>query len=159
MPSQKSGAANYFYWAATIASVVLGLFFLAHAYVKLVDFTECSAGVGEWVAFAGYTLACAGVLVCILIWLVRWRSTEDDDGRRPNFTAGVAILAVGAALMIAAVMKVPSSKGEGAAGAVVLKCMADKKAKPSGSQGTGGGGPATGVGGSSASAPGGSTSR
>ena len=97
------------YYFLFVAIILLGLGLLAFQYFyKGPYFLEASTGKDSWplkeyVATSGFAVVIAGTLVCLLITLLRWRIAEDDDGRRPKFTAGIGILVVGAALMVGAV--------------------------------------------------------
>src|SRR5256885_5801817 len=114
------------YYVPFFAVIAAGLLALGRTYC-LLEKSSPTADLPRVVAFAGYTVVCAGVLVCLLIALLRWRVGEEEGDSRPTFTAGIAILAVGAALMIAPVLRNNAASLAGASAASVSGASATQK--------------------------------
>jgi hypothetical protein len=101
-PKEPRRALLIAYYIAWVVIIALGLVLLGYQYIGRKPPTNGAGDLILYVATSGYTVVIAGVLVCLLVALMRWRTAEYDDGRRPKFTAGVAIVVVGAVLMLGA---------------------------------------------------------
>jgi hypothetical protein len=99
-PKEPNPLLILLYHVAFIVIIAAGLVLLGYQYIKHITDIKALADQKIFITTSGYTVVIAGVLVCLLIALLRWRTAEYDDGRRPKFTAGVAVLIIGAAMML-----------------------------------------------------------